>query len=635
MRRFPYLLCLSGLVVGLVCAGDWAPGEENLRPNILWLTCEDMGPHLGCYGDTYATTPNLDQLAARGMIYTRVWSTAPVCAPARTAIITGMYPSTTGSEHMRSLVPTAPGIKFYPQFLREAGYYCTNNNKEDYNLEKPGKVWDDSSNKAHWKNRRPGQPFFAIFNFTVTHESQVRHRPHQWVHDPEKVRVPAYHPDTIEIRQDWAQYYDNITTMDRMAGEKLRELEEAGLAEDTIVFFYGDHGPGMPRCKRVPCNSGLQVGLIVYIPPKYRHLAGPDYRPGGRSGRLVSFIDLGPTLLSLVGIRPPEYMQGRPFLGKFIADAPRYMFGQRARMDERYDLVRSVTDGRFVYIRNFMPHLPWGQYVEYMFETPTTRVWKELFDQGKLPSQQAYFWQAPKATEELYDLATDPDEVNNVAKDPAYQAKLTELRQVLREHILQARDLSFLPEDEIHSRSAGKTPYEFGQSHEYPLERILAIAELASDLENAHTEALLAGLADTESAVRYWAITGILARGSAVFSAAREELLKALQDPSPSVQIMAAWTLARHGETPDLEKSLVILKNYIDYEGKGPYLTMLALNAIDDLDSRASGLKEAIKEFQPTFRPEHGRFGENLLKLKRKILKDLGEEESTVTKSKN
>lgn len=617
---FGSLGAILALWFGLTLASHRTIWAEQARPNILWLTCEDMGPHLGCYGDRYANTPNLDRLAAKGTIYTRVWSTAPVCAPARTAIISGMYPSTTGSEHMRSLVPTAPGLRFYPQFLRDAGYYCTNNSKEDYNLEKPGQVWDDSSGKAHWKNRQPGQPFFAIFNFTVTHESQVRRRPHEWVHDPAKVRVPAYHPDTIEVRQDWAQYYDNITTMDRMAGEKLKELEDAGLADDTIVFFYGDHGPGLPRCKRCPYNSGLQVGLIVYIPPKFRHLAPPDYQPGGRSSRLVSFVDLGPTLLSLVGIKPPASMQGRAFLGTFATEPPRYMFGLRGRMDERYDLVRSVTDGRFVYIRNYMPHLPWGQHVEYLFQTPTTRVWKQLFDEGKLSPEQSYFWTIPKAKEELYDLATDPDEVHNVANNPAYKAKLEELRQVLRDHILTTRDLGFLPEDEIHTRAGSKTPYEYGQSADYPLERILTMAEVASDLEEDHLEQLLAGLEDPDSAVRYWAVTGLLARGEKVFSAVHDRLVKALEDPAPSVQIVAAWTLGRYGSQQDVELALSVLRTYLDYEGKGPYLMMLALNAVDNLGTKAAPLREIVAQIEPKIQPKHGRLGENLNKLKRHIL---------------
>lgn len=620
--RYPafYFLSSAFLALGLASVFHLPVLAEQARPNILWITCEDMGPHLGCYGDRYANTPNLDQLAAKGTIYTRVWSTAPVCAPARTAIISGMYPSTTGSEHMRSLVPTAPGLKFYPQFLRDIGYYCTNNNKEDYNLEKPGQVWDESSGKAHWKNRQPGQPFFAIFNFTVAHESQVRRRPHEWVHDPAKVRVPAYHPDTIEVRQDWAQYYDNITTMDRMAGEKLKELEEAGLAEDTIIFFYGDHGPGLPRCKRCPYNSGLQVGLIVYIPPKFRHLAPPDYQPGGRSSRLVAFVDLGPTLLSLVGVKPPDSMQGRAFLGPFASEPPRYLFGLRGRMDERYDLVRSVTDGRFVYIRNYMPHLPWGQHVEYLFETPTTRVWKQLFDEGKLASEQMYFWQVPKASEELYDLAVDPDEVHNVAKDPAYKSKLEELRQVLRDHILQTRDLGFLPEDEIHRRAGDRTPYEYGQSPEYPLEAILAMAELASDLDREAFDELRAGLKHEDSAVRYWAVTGLLARGEKAFASAADDLRTAINDPSPSVQVVAAWATGRYGNEQDLKRALDMLASRIDYDANGPYVALLALNAVDDLGVKAAPLRDLVAQINPKIKPQHGRLGENLTKLKQSIL---------------
>ncbi len=235
-------------------------------------------------------------------------------------------------------------MKMYPQFLRERGYYCTNNSKEDYNLTKPGQVWDESSGKAHWKNRQPGQPFFAIFNITVSHESQIRTRPHTLVHDPAQAPLPAYHPDTPEVRHDWAQYYDKVTEMDAQAGQRLKELEEAGLADETIIFFYGDHGSGMPRSKRWPYDSGLHVPLIVHVPDKFRELAPKDYQPGGATDRLVAFVDLAPTLLSLAGVKPPEWMQGHAFLGRFEAPPQKYLFGFRGRMDERYDMVRSVRN---------------------------------------------------------------------------------------------------------------------------------------------------------------------------------------------------------------------------------------------------------------------------------------------------
>jgi arylsulfatase A-like enzyme len=360
--------------------------------------------------------PNIDALAAKGLTFTRVWSNAPVCAPARTTIISGLYPPSTGSEHMRSLVPFPKDKKMYPQYLRDAGYYCTNNSKEDYNLAKPGQVWDESSAKAHWRNRKAGQPFFAVFNSTKSHESQVRARPHTPVHDPAKVKLPAYHPDTPETRRDWAQYYDVVSRADADAGVRLKELADAGLAGDTIVFYYADHGAGLPRGKRSACHSGLHVPLVVHIPEKFKHLAPPEYRAGGKSDRLVGFVDLAPTVLALAGVKVPEWMQGKPFLGPNPAKNE-FLFGFRGRMDERPDLVRSATDGRFVYVRNYMPHKPPGQHVQYMFEMPTTRVWKDLFDAGKLKPEQTAFWK-PKPPEELYDTTTDPDEVVNLAGRP-------------------------------------------------------------------------------------------------------------------------------------------------------------------------------------------------------------------------
>ncbi len=600
--------------------------EAGQRPNILWLTCEDIGPQLGCYGDSYADTPNLDALAARGMLYRHCWSNAPVCAPARTAIITGVYPTSTGSQHMRSLVPMPPGMKMYPQFLRQAGYYCTNNSKEDYNLEKPGQVWDESSRRAHWKNRRPGQPFFAIFNFTVTHESRIRRRPHQLVHDPAAAPIPAYHPDTPEVRHDWAQYYDNITTMDQMVGQKLRELEEAGLADDTIVFFYGDHGSGMPRSKRWPYNSGLQVPLIVYVPPKFRHLAPEEYRPGGKSDRLVSFVDLAPTLLSLVGIEPPEYMQGHAFMGKFAAPPQPYIFGFRGRMDERFDMVRSVCDGRYVYIRNYNPHLIYGQYVAYMFITPTTQVWKKLYDQGKLTEEQARFWQT-KPPEELYDLENDPDEVHNLASSPEHRQVLRRMRGALRRWILQVRDVGFLPEPEIHSRSQGSTPYEVGHDPQrYPLEQILAMAELASQLEPDAVPQLQKGLDHSDSAVRYWAALGLLMRGEAAVRASRPRLLAALNDPAPAVQIVAAQALGQFGTQDDLNKALPVLIEYASYARHGVYLPLMALNALDYLDQKAASVIDQIEALPAKIDPKDRRCGYGIPNLVKKTLADLGRE---------
>jgi uncharacterized sulfatase len=564
---------------------------DKPRPNILWLTCEDTGPQLGCYGDSYATTPNLDKLAAAGMLYRNAWSNAPVCAPARTTIISGMYPTSTGSEHMRSNVRLPANMKMYPQYLREAGYYATNNSKEDYNLEKPGEVWDESSNKAHWRNRRQGQPFFAIFNFLITHESQLRTRPHKWIHDPAKVRVPAYHPDTLDTRQDWAQYYDNISTMDQQCAQVLSQLESDGLAKDTIVFFYGDHGSGMPRSKRWPYNSGLHVPLIVHIPEKFRHLAPPEYKAGAQSDRLVSFVDLAPTLLSLIGMKPPAHLQGHAFLGEHIAPPQPYVYGFRGRMDERYDMVRSVRDQRYVYIRNYMPHYIYGQHIAYMFQTPTTRVWKQHYDEGKLKPPKTHFWER-KPPEELYDLTQDRDEVNNLAGSPEHKQVLERMRKAQRELALKIRDVGFLPEDEIHTRSEGSTPYEMAHdSKRCPLEKIVDAAEQASMKKQASLEKLN----DADSAVRYWTAQGILIRGAEAVGEAKPALRKALDDPAPAVRTVAAQALGQYGDAGDREKALAVLVEIANPQKNNYWASLRALTALNSLGEKAKPVLDQIK----------------------------------------
>jgi arylsulfatase A-like enzyme len=579
------------------------------QPNILWLTSEDHGPEMGCYGDKLARTPNVDALAAKGMIFNRAWSTHPVCAPARTAIISGMYSESSGGLHMRSMVPMPQGAKMYPQYLREAGYYTTNNNKEDYNLRKPAGTWDDSSTQAHWKNRQQGQPFFAIFNSTKSHESQIRTRPHKQITDPAKVRVPAYHPDTPEVRQDWAQYYDKVSEADADAGARLKELAAAGLAEDTIVFYYGDHGNGMPRGKRWPSNSGLGVPLVVYFPAKWQHLAPKEYRPGGKSDRLVSFVDLAPTLLSLAGIKPPALMQGHAFAGVHQVAGPQYLHGSRGRMDETMDGVRSVTDGRYVYLRNYYPHLSQGQHVDFQFQTPTTRIWRAQFDAGKTTPAQAIFWQVPKAPEELYDLQTDPDEVKNLAKSPPHRAILEQLRAAQRAHAAKVRDVCFLPEGEIHARAQGGSPYDLARDNRrYPFQRIFDAADLASALDPSATPRLLTLMRDNDSAVRYWGAMGLLMRGPDGISKGLPALRVALQDQSPFVRIVAAEALVSHGPASDSAAALAVLGELAPPEKNGVFVAMAALNAIQALGPKAASLHSIVSTMKPTGPSPDNRF---------------------------
>ena len=580
----------------LLCTAAALKAAEPPRPNILWITCEDIGPELATYGDRYSVTPNLDRLAARSVKYSNVWSNAPVCAPARTTIISGLYPPSTGSEHMRSMTHLPPNMKMFPCYLREAGYYTTNNDKEDYNLEHTGKVWDDSSKRGHWRNRTPGQPFFSVFNIMTTHESKIFGGPHKLAHDPAEVRVPAYHPDTPEVRKDWARYYDNITTMDREAAVLLKQLEDDGLADDTIVFFYGDHGAGMPRSKRFPYNSGLRVPMIVHVPEKFKASAPTGYKPNGTLDRMIGFVDLAPTVLSAAGIKPPMHMQGNAFLGSQAGPERAFNYGFRGRMDERYDLMRSVTDGRYVYIRNYMPHKVYGQYIGYMFQTPTTQVWKKLYDEGKLNAAQRHFWET-KPVEELYDLANDRDEVNNLAGSAAHRAMLDKLRAENAAHVRRIRDVGFLPEGEIHTRAEGSSPYEVGHDEKrYPMERVIAMAELASGSDRKALPVLSKGLEDPDSAVRYWAATGILMLGASAFAAAAVALRKVLQDPAPYPRALAAECLARFGTPEDLEKALDVLANMVPADKNGTYVSLWVLLTITDLGDKAKPILARIKD---------------------------------------
>ena len=376
------------------------------RPNILWITSEDNGPDLGAYGLDYAHTPALDNLAKESAIYTNAFATAGVCAPARSTIITGMYPPALGSQHMRSRAQLPSGIKFYSHHLRDGGYYCTNNSKEDYNLVKPQGSWDESGRKAHWKNAPKGKPFFAIFNHTISHESKIRLREKSFPHHKIKdASIPPYHPNIPETKRDWAQYHANITKLDGLVAKTLKELDEAGLTENTIVFYYGDHGSGMPRHKRWLWDSGIHIPLLVRIPDKWKELR--EVQPGAKTDRLVSFVDLGPTALSLAGIDPPKNMHGKAFLGIHSEKPREYIHAFRGRMDERYDMVRAVRDKRYKYIRNYNPHQIYGQFIAYMFQTDTTRIWKEMFDQGKLNDVQSAFWKT-KPPVEFYDTLKDP-----------------------------------------------------------------------------------------------------------------------------------------------------------------------------------------------------------------------------------
>lgn len=437
---------LAGVVLAWLIISVGA--AENLsRPNIIWIVGEDTGPELGCYGDTNALTPNLDRLAREGALFTRAFTHAPVCAPSRSGLITGMYPTSIGSQHMRSELLNPP--RTFTSYLREAGYFVAWPGKTDFNFAVPKNAFDSTGD---WRKNTPRQPFFAYINLFETHESQIRAgkakmrnnlarlKPGEF-HDPAKMQLPPYHPDTPETRRDLANYYDLCTAVDYRVGEILRELEEKGLATNTVVIFFGDHGRGLPRSKRWVYDSGIHVPLIVRWPG-----AIP---PGTVRQDLVSFIDFAPTMLALAGSTIPTNMQGQVFLGPKTARERKYIFAARDRMDEAPDRIRAVRSKQFQYIRNFHPELPYAQRIDYMEEMPTMQVWRKLNYEGKLNSAQKLFFQRTKPIEELYDVVTDPHEIHNLAEDSKYAAVLHEMRAALDEWITTTHDLGAISEDEM------------------------------------------------------------------------------------------------------------------------------------------------------------------------------------------
>jgi len=568
-----------------------ADAQEPTHPNILWISCEDMSPNLGAYGDSFASTPNLDALASEGVCYTNAFTHAPVCAPSRSGIITGMYPTSIGSHHMRSTANLPDDVRCFTQYLRAAGYYCTNCSKEDYNFKTPPEAWDDSSGKAHWRHRRSGQPFFSVFNLTVTHESQIRlpdpkfaervsRLPEQQRHDPAKVRVPPYHPDTPEVRKDWQHYYDLISVMDAEAGQLLRALEEDGLSEDTIVFFFSDHGAGMPRCKRWLYDSGLHVPLIARFPRKYRRLAPAP--PGGTVDRLVSFVDLAPTMLSLTATPIPAHFQGQAFLGRWAAPPREYVFAGRDRMDERYDASRAVRDRRFKYIRNLMPHLSRGQYHEYMFQMPTMQAWARLAREGRLDGPPALFMRETKPVEELYDLETDPFEIRNLIDSETHNDVLERMRGALAEWMTTTRDLGLLPEAEMHKRAGDRPLFQLAQDREAnPVNQLLAIVDLQRSPTKSK-ESLLQYLDAPDAAMRFWALIGLHQH----CNDARETWLDAaeqrLKDTSPSVRVAAAELLGRCRRA---ERALPLLMRELQNDNE--WVRLHAANVLDRLGEQA------------------------------------------------
>ncbi|SMO73681.1 Arylsulfatase A [Fodinibius sediminis] len=534
LDRTIWIGCMALMGLLFYGCGDSA---EDRPPNILWITSEDNSPLLGAYGDEYADTPHLDRLAEQGTIYTNAYATSPVCAPSRFTLITGTYANRMGTENMRSTFPIPKEIRFFPKYLREAGYHTTNNRKKDYNTIDQPDAWDESSGEAHYRDRAENQPFFHVRNITISHESSLHDPIDTLIHDPEKAPVPPYHPKTPTVKRDWAHYYDEVSRMDARVGKILNELEASGEADNTIVFYYGDHGGAMPGSKRFMNQRGLSIPLIVYMPPRYEHLA-PDEK---QNDRLVSFVDFSATVLSLAGIDPPDFMDGKPFLGEHAVPPREYVHTYRARMDERYDLVRAVHDKEMMYVRNYMPQRIYGQHLWYLWKAPSMRSWEQEYKEGTLNEIQRQFFES-KPVEELYDLSEDPYTVHNLASDPEYEDDLKRLRKKNARWVREQGDLGFIPEGIIDSLRGDQTLYEAVREKGVPIETIIETAEMASRGEKKYMDELAERLSHEDPSVRFWAAMG-MAIGHEHAGGYIGLLKERSEDPVGTVRVAAAEAL--------------------------------------------------------------------------------------------
>lgn len=570
----------QGLIV-LCCLASLLQAEDQTRPSFLFLIADDMSPNLGCYGDPDAKTPNLDAFAASSIRYTRAFSAAGVCATSRSALITGMHPSSLGTQHMRSKIKLPDDIRPFPVALREAGYFCVNRGKEDFNFDTKADVWDAKQwRQADWTRRAEGQPFFAVYNYLDTHESrlwegsetvlvdQTKLRGDQR-HDPDKVTLPKWLPDDARVRKEWARYQDLVSLMDdQYIGPMLRHLEKTGVADDTIVFFFSDHGAPFPRAKQWITEAGTRVPLLIHFPEKWKHLAPSG--PGTTSDQLVSLMDLGPSILSLAGIDVPDSTDGRAFLGEGAALPRETLVFTRDRMDERVDFIRTMRDKRYRYTRNFLPLVPAFPWLTYMEKLESSKEFRRLQETGN-EGRFSTFLARTKPGEELYDLEADPDEFTNLATDSAHGEALKRLRDELSRWTLETRDSGFLPEQQLM-----KAEQEGGSIREY-----------CADESRYPLQQLVAGegsLEDEHAVVRYH-----VALRSDDLPAMRKQLK---EESDSDVRVALAWAMGRAGAKP--EEVVPIFREVI--ESDQSFSRIFALNALDYLGDTAKPLLPLLEK---------------------------------------
>jgi arylsulfatase A-like enzyme len=557
------------------------------RPNILWLVSEDNSVSwVGCYGNPYAQTPNIDHLAAEGFQYMHAYASAPVCAPSRSTWITGINALSMGTHPMRSRYQIPHDqIAYFPDLLKSNGYTVGNCRKTDYNIggRDDNDCWDNTG-QVDWQVLKQNQPFFQVINFSASHESRAFGEVGNTDHDPTLTTLRAYHPDLPAIRQNYAHYHDAVAKMDAEIGAALQALEKSGMSQDTIVIYNSDHGGVLPRSKRFLFSSGLHCPLIVRIPARYKAL-WPAPQIGAQIDRLVSFVDMPKTWLGITSTPVPTTMQGTTFLGNTTEPEPEFCFSFRGRMDERNENARSVTDGRYLYIRNYMPYAPWMQQLGFLWKMKATQVWMKHAASGNASELEARFFKPKGWTEELYDVSRDPDNINNLIESPEYQTVAAIMRTGLRQWQTEIFDAGLLPESESVRRAAehGLTIYEMVRDPKlYNLPALLNAADGALTTDITELPKLRALLSSSDSGLRYWGIVGCFLLNDV------ESAQIALDDESHEVRVMAAWMLIKNGRQAE---GLKVLRSML---AEKSYATLKILNIIDWIGADAAPLLPLI-----------------------------------------
>lgn len=592
--------------------------EAADRPNFVWLISEDNSTHyLKLFNEHGAETPRIAELAKHGLVFENAFSNAPVCSVARTTLITSCYAPRIGTQyHRRSItVPMPDGMRMFPAYLRDAGYFTANNNKKDYNALEGEGVWDQSSKQSHWRQRKSGQPFFYQQSFTTTHESSLHFsrkvmETEATKTDPTAVFVAPYHPDTATFRYTYARYHDRIQAVDQQIGEVVDQLAADGVLEDTFVFYFGDHGGVLPRGKGYAYESGLHIPLVVRIPANWKHLV--DAPVNTRVRGFVSFIDFGPTLLNLAGIATPDAVDGRPFLGKDVTieevNRRDEAFGYADRFDEKYDLVRTLRKGRYEYVRSYQPFNFDGLQNNYRYRMLAYEEWRELYHAGKLSEIQRQFFESRPA-EALYDIQSDPYETRNLATDPKFAAITVQLRNRLREIVTGLPDLSMYPESYLVDH-AFDDPVAFGQSNKSNIAELVDIADLSLVSFADASSSIEQALGSSDPWKRYWALIACSTHGFAAETFAAKAKEVAASDPELLVRVRAAEFLGLIGAaepqptimnclerttSPD-EANLILNTVVLLRDGQPGYKFDVSLNSLKSLKQKnADGVQRRME----------------------------------------